>query len=189
VKLVVDNAAATQVTLNGTALVQRTTEASFNAASSGWFNAGNNLILAKSEPMDVDKTTKIFSFGVQPVSQTTSVNFVCDKGLTTPGESIYVVGTIPALGGPNWNTDRAVKLAPSVYYDYIVSPPLHNNGPGPFAPVWTGVISGLPSNTSFEWKCIRKREDGTGAVNWQPGSNNSFTTTSAGYAGRSYGSF
>ena len=189
VKLAVENAEAAEVTLNGTPLVRQTSESTFNAASSGWFNAGNNLILAKSQPLDVYKTTKIFSFRVQPISQTTSVNFVCDKGFTTPGESIYVVGNIPALGGPNWNTDRAVKLDPSIYYEYIVSPPAGNNGPGPFAPVWTGIISGIPSNITFEWKCLLKKDDGTGEVKWQPGSNNTFTTTSSGYAGRSYGSF
>jgi alpha-glucosidase (family GH31 glycosyl hydrolase) len=189
VKLVVEDAEATEVSLNGTPLVRQTSESSFNAASSGWFNAGSNLILAKSEPIDVYNTTKTFSFRVHPVIQTTSVNFVCDKGFAKPGESIYVVGNIPALGGPNWNTDRAVKLDPSIYYEYIVSPPAGNNGPGPFAPVWTGIISGIPSNITFEWKCLLKREDGTGEVKWQPGSNNIFTTTSSGYAGRSYGSF
>ncbi|RPI92382.1 MAG: hypothetical protein EHM39_13660, partial [Chloroflexi bacterium] len=65
--------------------------------------------------------------------------------------------------------------------------PLGHNGPGPSAPVWTGVISGLPSNTTFEWKCIRKREDATGEVHFEPGLNNSHSTTPSGYAGRSYG--
>lgn len=189
VKLVVEDAEATAVSLNGVPLVRQTSESSFNAATSGWFNAGNNLILAKSEPTDVYNTIKAFSFSLHPVTPTTSVNFVCDKGFTKPGESIYVVGNIPVIGGVNWITDQAVKLDPSIYYEYIVSPPPGNNGPGPFAPVWTGTISGIPSNTTFEWKCIRKHEDGAGEVEWQPGKNNTFTTTLSGYAGRSYGSF
>jgi len=93
------------------------------------------------------------------------------------------------LGGPSWDTDRAVKLEPNIYYEYIVNPPRENRGPGPSAPVWSGVVSGIPADTTFEWKCIRKREDGTGGVRFQPGRNNSHRTTLSGYAGRSYGSF
>jgi hypothetical protein len=51
--------------------------------------------------------------------------------------------------------------------------------------VWTGVIAELPSNPSFEWKCIRRNEDGSGSVGWQPGTNTMFSaTTASGYAGR-----
>jgi alpha-glucosidase (family GH31 glycosyl hydrolase) len=188
VKLVVEDSEGTGVSLNGTTLIQHMSENSFTEASSGWYNAGNNFILAKSDSMNVYTTTKVFSFRLQPVAPSTSVNFVCDKGFTSPGESIYVVGNIPVLGGPHWNTDRAIKLDPHIYYEYIVTPPLGHNGPGPSAPVRTGVISGIPSNTTFEWKCIRKREDATGAVHFEPGPNNSHSTTSSGYAGRSYGS-
>ncbi len=190
VKLVVKDAEATAVKLNGSLLTRHNLERDFNAASNGWFNAGNNLILAKTGPMDIYKTTKTLTFSLRPLTKTTSVNFVCDNGFTRPGESVYVVGNIPALGGPNWRTDQAVKLEPSVYYDYIVTPPPPGGqNPGPSAPVWTGIISGLPSNTTFEWKCIRKHEDGSGVVEWQPGTNNTFTTNSSGFAGRSYGRF
>ncbi len=197
IKLVVEDAEATAVSLNGNLLVQQSYENAFNAASSGWFNAGNNLILAKSESMNVYNTTKTFTFNLRSVRPTTSVNFVCDKGFTSSGESIYVVGNIQTLGGPNWDTNKAVKLDPNIYYEYIWNPPKGPNSPpnapdrgsGPSAPVWTGVISGIPANTTFEWKCIRKADDGTGEVKWQPGKNNSRITTSSGYAGRSYGSF
>jgi alpha-glucosidase len=187
VKLVVEEAEATAVSLNSNPLARHASESSFNAAGSGWFNAGNNLILAKSEIIDAYNTTKTFVFNLQSITSTTSVNFVCDRGLTTSGESIYVVGNILVLG--DWDTNKAVKLDPNIYYEYIYNPPQGHNGPGPFAPVWTGVISGIPANTTFEWKCIRKREDGTGEVEWPPGNNKSLTTTSSGYAGRSYGSF
>jgi hypothetical protein len=189
VELVVDGAEATAVSLNGTPLTQHTSEDAFAAASSGWHNPGNNLILAKSEPMSVYDTTKTFSFDLQPVAPSTSVNFVCDSGSTVPGVSIYVVGNIPALGGPDWDTAQAVKLDPNVYYEYITNPPPGHHGPGPSAPVWTGVLSELPPNTTFEWKCIRKREDGTGEPEWEPGDNNVHTTTASGYAGRAYGTF
>jgi alpha-glucosidase len=114
---------------------------------------------------------------------------VCDRGFTVPGENIYVVGNPPAIGGPDWDTDKALKLDPNVYYEYIYNPPAGHGGPGPSAPVWTAVVAGIPANTAFEWKCIRKRADGTGRVHWQPGNNNSFLTTVSGYAGRTYGSF
>jgi hypothetical protein len=154
---------------------------------SGWFNAGANVILAKSAPLDVYDSVKTFSFELRAVRPTTSVNFVCDHGLTTPGESIYVAGSIAALGG--WDPARAVKLDPNIYYDYIVSPPPNHNGPGPSAPVWSGVVAALPSDTSFEWKCLRRREDTTGEVRWEPGPNNTHRTRAAGYSGRGYGSF
>jgi hypothetical protein len=83
-----------------------------------------------------------------------------------------------------------VRLAPSVYHDYIKQPPPGGpEGPGPSAPVWTDVVAGLPPDTSFEWKCIRRREDGGGAVEWQPGANNRFRTGASGFAGRAYGTF
>jgi alpha-glucosidase (family GH31 glycosyl hydrolase) len=47
VELVSTSPGAQAVTLDGDALVQQTTRAAFDAASSGWFNAGNHMILAK----------------------------------------------------------------------------------------------------------------------------------------------
>jgi Starch binding domain/Domain of unknown function (DUF5110) len=186
VRLVVQDAEATAVTLNGTPLTQVSSEEAFRAASSGWFNAAANLILAKSQPMDVYGSTKTFAITLRPLPHTSSVHFACDKGFTAPGESVYAVGSIPALGA--WNTALAVKLSPNVYYEYIWNPPPAHNGPGPSAPVWTGVVSGLPVSTRFE-KCIRRREDGTGTVDWEAGENNVFTTSASGYSGSAYGSF
>jgi alpha-glucosidase len=187
VKLVVQEAEASAVSLNGTALPQHTSASAFNAASSGWYNAGRNLILAKSEVLNVYNTTKTFSFNLQPITPATSVNFVCDRGFTAPGQSVYMVGSLPELGA--WDPQQAIKLEPNIYYEYVWNPPAGHNGPGPAAPVWTRVISGLPAATTFEWKCLRRGEDGAGQVQWQPGQNNSHTTGPAGYAGRSYGSF
>ncbi len=189
VKLVVEDAESSAVHLNGNPLAAHASQAAFDAASSGWLNSGNNEILAKSDAMDVYATTKTFTFSLQPVTPLTSVHFVCDRGFTVPGENIYVVGNTPAIGGPDWDTGKALKLNANVYYEYIYNPPAGHGGPGPSAPVWTAVVAGIPANTVFEWKCIRKRMDGSGTVHWQPGDNNSFLTTASGYAGRSYGSF
>jgi alpha-glucosidase (family GH31 glycosyl hydrolase) len=181
VRLVVDNAQATGVTLNGSALPQVTSQAAFDAAEQGWLNAGQNLILAKSPNLSVD-TAKTFRFELAPTVATTSINFVCDRGFTSPGESIYITGNLPALG--NWNPANAIKLDPNVYYQYIID---GRSNPGPAAPIWTKVISNLPPNTALEWKCLRRREDGSSTVTWESGENNRFTTTGSGYSGQAYG--
>lgn len=183
VQLVANNARGTSVTLNGATLTQFNTKADFDAATSGWWNAGNNLVLAKSSALNVS-TAKTFAFNLTPVAATTSVNFVCDRGFTNPGESVYIVGNLPALG--EWNPTQAIKLDPNVYYQYIID---GRSNPGPAAPIWTGVVAGLPPNTALEWKCLKRQEDGTGALTWQPGENNRQTTGQTGYAGRSYGTF
>jgi len=181
VKLIVSNAEATAVSLNDIPLPKHESQADFDNANSGWFNAGNNLILAKSDKMDVNKTSKSFTFQLRSVAAKTSVNFVCDAGFTTPGQSIYVVGSIGALG--NWDTAKAVKLNPNIYYEYVL------RANSPTKPIWTGVINDLPPNTSFEWKCIRRQENDLNQVQWQSGENNKHTTTAGGYAGKSYGTF
>jgi len=62
VKLAVnDPESITSVTLNGTSLPQYNTQAEFDAVASGWYNAGNNLIVAKSSDMNVT-STKTFEF-------------------------------------------------------------------------------------------------------------------------------
>ncbi len=185
VKLIVNNVKATAVSLNGTTLTKHESQKDFDGADSGWYNAENNLILAKSAKMNVNNTTKTFAFQLGSVAAMTSVNFVCDNGFTTSGQSIYVVGSIDALG--NWNPAKAVKLDPNIYYEYIKRENM--SLPGPTKPVWTGVINDLPPNTPFVWKCIRRQENDSDQVQWQPGENNKKTTTANGYAGKSYGTF
>ncbi|WP_457747557.1 carbohydrate binding domain-containing protein [Streptomyces rochei] len=67
---------------------------------------------------------------------------------TVPGQNIYVVGNIPALG--SWAPTAALKLDPATY------------------PVWK-LAAKLPANTSFEYKYIRK--DAAGNVTWESGGN------------------
>jgi subtilisin family serine protease len=104
------------------------------------------------------------------------VKFVCGNGTTTPGQSVYVVGNIPELGG--WAPQNAVKLEPD----------------GPY-PAWTGVISGLPASTSIEWKCIKRAETGdtSTVIQWEPGANNVFSIPAAASAsepaGPTFGDF
>jgi alpha-glucosidase len=187
VELVVDGAEATGVALNGTPLQPRATAAALAGEPGGWVNAGHNLILAKAPAADVYGPARSFAFDLRPVAPAASVAFACDRGFTTPGTSVYVAGSLPALGG--WDPGRAVRLDPSIYWAYITDPPPGHNGPGPSAPVWTGVVDGLPPGTAFEWKCLRHREDGSGAADWEPGGNNRHTTAASGYSGLAYGSF
>jgi alpha-glucosidase (family GH31 glycosyl hydrolase) len=183
VRLSLDNSKASAVALNGTPLAERSTEAAFAGATSGWRNAGPNLVEAKSSSLAVT-TNKVFEFSLESAAATSSVSFVCDNGGTRFGESIYVSGDIPALG--NSNPTQAVKLEPSIYYEYIWNPPPGPGRVGPVAPVWTGVIDELPPNTTFHWKCLRKREDDTGTP--QVGPSQTFSTAASGYAGRTSGS-
>jgi hypothetical protein len=80
--LVVDGAKATAVSFNGAPLTRHTSEDAFAAASHGWHNARDNLILAKSAPMNVYDATKTFSFVLRPAVPSTSVSFACDRGFT-----------------------------------------------------------------------------------------------------------
>lgn len=186
VKLVVKDAKATDVKLNDEELPKQNSQKEFDAASNGWYDAGDNLVLAKSDKIAVSDQ-KTFSFSLQAnETPTTSVNFVCDGGFTQSGQSIYVAGSIPELG--NWDPAKAVKLDPNIYYNYINR--FNKNLPGPTQPVWTGVISHLPSATSVEWKCLRRGEGNSfdqNAIRWQSGDNNKLITSTSGYVGHSYG--
>lgn len=184
VRLVVDAAEASRVTLEDEPLPPCEDEEAFRAAESGWCNADRNLILAKSAGIDV-AAPKTFRFELQPRTPAASVYFVGHQGWTRPGEEIYVVGSIEALG--RWDPAKGLKMEPSVYHEYIYHSPPNHNGPGPSSPTWTRVVSGLPPNTIFEWKLALRRKDGT--WKWQPGPNNVHVTLGSGYSGAATASF
>jgi alpha-glucosidase len=184
IRLVVHDARAAQVTLDGQVLPQRASAAIFDSTTSGWYSAGRNLILVKSGTRAVT-LTKTLTISLQPLPPVTSVNFVCDNGWSAPGDVVYVVGSIPELGG--WNPEKGVKLAPSVYYEYIYNRPPGDNLPGPKAPKWTGLARELPADLSIEWKCVKKL--GSGQWQWQPGNNNVVTLPASGFAGTAVGAF
>jgi len=178
VELVVEDAQATGVTFNGTNLVSYTSKDTFESAASGWYNAGSNLIVAKSGINDVN-TKKTFEFLLKTVPSTASAYFVCNNGWTNLGEEIFIVGNIPALG--SWDENKGVKLNPSVYYEYIYNPPPNHNGPGPNTPKWTAHVGGLPTNTSIEWKLVKKLN--TGQWQKEPGDKHKLITSGSGFAG------
>lgn len=92
------------------------------------------------------------------VKKLVNVAVSCYNGSTTLGQSVYITGNIPELG--NWSPANAVKLSPSAY------------------PTWTGTLA-LPTNTSIEWKCIKRDElNPATSLVWEPGSNNLFNPSS-----------
>lgn len=168
IELVTDNTQASGVTYGGSALTQYSNKAAFDAASSGWYNAGSNLVVAKTGSVAVTTSkTLVFTLG-----QTASaMNFSCTNGYTSSGQSVYVVGNIPQLG--EWDVASAVKLDAGSY------------------PTWTGTISNLEPNASVEWKCIKRQEADypDTADQWQSGANNTFTAPSSGNGGSTSGGF
>jgi alpha-glucosidase (family GH31 glycosyl hydrolase) len=184
VRLTVDNQVAVAVSRNGSPLTQHSSAAAFEAANSGWRSSGPNTIEAKS-PAHTVTAGDVFEFSLQPAPVRSSVLFACDNGGTQFGERIYASGTISDLG--NSNPAQAIELSPDIYYEYIWHPPPspHPPLPGPKQPTWTGVVAGLPPSTSFQWRCVRRKEDGTGTP--VLGALQSFTTAASGYSGRALG--
>ncbi|KAH8986763.1 glycoside hydrolase [Lactarius hatsudake] len=76
---------------------------------------------------------------------------------TTYGENVFVVGSMPQLG--NWDPSNAIPLDPTNY------------------PMWAATTY-LPSNTTFQFKFIRKVSNGT--VVWASDPNNQDTTPASG---------
>lgn len=167
VELVTDGTQAANVTLGGAPLIEHADKAAFDAAASGWYNAGGRTVVAKAASGSVsDAKTFTFTLGEQPVWAT----FACENATTTFGQSVYVVGSIPQLG--NWSPSGAIKLEPSGY------------------PTWTGVIEALPPSSSIEWKCIKRQENDPFTVDaWEPGGNNVLNTPPSGSAGITTGAF
>ncbi len=181
VELIVENAEATAVHLNHQPLVQQSSLLKFRLAESGWYNAGNHKILAKSSQISVD-TLKEFKFELKSIPPQASVNFICDN-VPLNSHQVLIVGDLPELG--HWDIDSAISLGPSINYDYIHHPPKEGNLLGAKTPVWTGIVDNLPTNQGFEWKCIQRNSNGE--MIWQPGNNNKYETGRGGYGGRSYG--
>jgi hypothetical protein len=76
---------------------------------------------------------------------------------TVMGQNVYVVGSIPELGG--WDPAKASEAMMNPNY-----------------PTWFLPVS-VPKNTTFDFKFIKK--DAGGTVTWEGGSNRSFTSPSS----------
>lgn len=86
---------------------------------------------------------------------TVSVSFT-ETATTSWGQNVYLVGSIPALGG--WSPEHAVALSSADY------------------PNWTATVS-LPAGTAFEYKYLKKNPDGS--VTWESDPNRRYTTGTA----------
>lgn len=168
VELVVGDSQASGVTLGGQSLSRLANKAAFDAATSGWYNAGDNLIVAKGAASSVTQS-KTFAFTLGEA--TARATFQCSNGTTALGQSVYAVGNIPQLGG--WNVAGALKLEATTY------------------PTWKRLIDDLPPNTVVEWKCIKRAEANypDTADAWQSGANNTYTTPASGGSSTTSGSF
>ncbi|TDD67037.1 alpha-amlyase, partial [Actinomadura darangshiensis] len=92
--------------------------------------------------------------GATPTSDPSNVSDTFNVTATTTwGTSVYLVGSVPALG--SWDTSKAVKLSSAGY------------------PTWGGTVT-LPANTKIEYKYIKKTD--AGAVTWESGANRTYTT-------------
>jgi alpha-amylase len=80
---------------------------------------------------------------------------------TNPGQNIFVIGDIAALGG--WATGSAKPLT------WVSGVGTRGN--------WSGTVS-LPPNTSAQYKYIKK--DGGGNVVWESGTNRTLSTGAGG---------
>ncbi len=164
-EVVLPDGRASAVALGGSALAKLGSRAEWDAADRGWFQDADNMVRVKLGSLAVSDA-KTVTIDFDPSAAQTSVNFECDGATTMPGESVYVTGSLDALG--NWSPASAIKLDPSVY------------------PKWTGVVGGLPPNASFEWKCFVRQENGTTASRWAAGGNASMRTGASGFAGTTY---
>ncbi len=168
VELVVGDSQASAVKLGGQSLARHSNKAAFDAASSGWYNAGGNVIVAKAAASAVT-SSKTFTFTLGEA--TAKATFQCSNGTTTYGQSVFAVGNIPQLGA--WSPAEAAKLDAASY------------------PTWTRVIDDLPPNTVVEWKCIKRADAGYAATvdQWQAGANNVYTTPQSGGTATTSGTF
>ncbi|CAF3492262.1 unnamed protein product [Fusarium graminearum] len=90
-----------------------------------------------------------------PIATSVAVTFV-ETVTTNFGETIKIVGNIPALG--NWDTSKAVALSAS---DYTSS-----------NPVWKATIS-LTAGQDIQYKYINVKKDGS--VTWEKDPNRTYT--------------
>ncbi|KAL4932904.1 starch binding domain protein [Aspergillus undulatus] len=79
---------------------------------------------------------------------------------TTWGESVYIAGSTAQLG--SWSPSSAIALSASEYT--------------PANPVWTVTLD-IPVGSTFEYKYIKKEDDGS--VVWEGGSNKMYTVPTA----------
>lgn len=152
---------ATSKAITVSAVASSTSSAASSAATS---SVASSVATSKAASSVASSTAT--SAATSSTATTVAVKFTCNNGTTYSGQSVYVVGSLAALG--NWSVASAVKLNPTSY------------------PTWTGTIQ-LPANTSIQWKCLKREEANPANGNvWQGGSNNTLNTGSGTSASASF---
>lgn len=117
--------------------------------------------LCSSSPSPTTTTSTSTSTTSTACTTATAVAVLFEELVTTTyGENVYLSGSISQLG--DWNTDDAVALSAA---NYTSSNPL-----------WYVTVT-LPVGTSFEYKFIKKEENGD--VEWESDPNRSYTVPTA----------
>lgn len=156
VVVVANNKKATSVTLNGVALPALKDITELSSAEKGWALNGQEVVVKLGKVSSSLK--KIVDLTMAPSDQSlTSAYFVCKNGWTNMGENIAIVGEVEKLG----SYSAPIKMEPSIYYDYIFSPPPYSGLPGPKSPIWTKLIKNVPRNQQVSWSCAKLASDGT----------------------------
>lgn len=120
--------------------------------------ASTTTTTTASTSKSTTSTTTTSKTSTSTCSQATAVPVRFEEVVTTTwGESIYISGSISALG--DWDTDDAIALSAT---DYTSS-----------HPVWYVVVT-LPVGTAFEYKFIEKT-DGSSSIGWESNPNRSYT--------------
>jgi len=150
--------AITLTTISGSSSTVSSVTSISSAASTSAASSSSAVSTSSSKSSSSVSTSA--SSTSSAVSSNVTVNFTCANGTTYSGQSVYVIGSVSALG--NWVVASAVKLSPTSY------------------PTWTGSVQ-LPANTSVQWKCLKREEANSANGNvWQSGSANNVVNTGTG---------
>ncbi|KAI1863995.1 uncharacterized protein JN550_009274 [Neoarthrinium moseri] len=129
---------------------------SYSAATATSFPAnqtpGTGVPTTTVKPTTTRATTTATACATQTA---VSVSFTVRK-VTNFGQTVKIVGSIPALG--SWDTSKAVAFSASSYTS--------SN------PIWTGSVT-LPAGTAIQYKYIVVNTDGS--VTWEADPNRSLT--------------
>lgn len=122
------------------------------------------LVTATTTPTGSSSSTTLATAVTTPTGScktATTVPVVLEESVRTSyGENIFISGSIPQLG--SWNPDKAVALSSSQYTS--------SN------PLWAVTLD-LPVGTSFEYKFLKKEQNG--GVAWENDPNRSYTVPEA----------
>jgi alpha-glucosidase (family GH31 glycosyl hydrolase) len=183
VRVVIPGLDVSQVRIDGQPATEVGSASAYRAATGNvWRKLDSGVVHAKSGSLAV-AAAKTFEITTASAAPRCSMHFVCNNAWTKPGEVVSVAGSAVELA--QWVPAKAIDLQPNIYFEYITNPP--GEGPGPSQPTWTGVISGLPAATRFEWKCLI-RTSGGALVRWESGPNHVATTGPSGFSGTARGS-